>query len=211
VRQTKPCGSPACRPRTRGCADTKQIKRRSRRPGLDQSAAIAAVREGKDPPPPTAGKLEAEADTARRALTAANNIATQAAADLERAIRAHRVEWLKPQCEDAVTRAQDALDLVDQIEAAIGRLGESAGIARTLGTAPPPGPAIERGRTFKRYTVAQANGKTAPNLITDLREAITFAVPKPPHEPSVAEQLEADEFKRRQRGLRDVGRGVAVT
>lgn len=170
-------------------------------PKLDADAGIEAVQRGDDPPPATANKREAEAETARQRLKAATTIAERAAVDLERAIRAHGAEWLEPQRKDAAQRQSEALDLLDQLDTALAGLGESASIVVTL--ADPlygQGKRIEHGRPFKRRLVGASE-------LAALRQAVAGAVPELPRELSEDEQREADDLARTQRGWKQMARG----
>lgn len=127
--------------RTAGLAEEAAISRRrdteqkaKAAPKADAQADIEAVRAGQDPPPPTAPKLEREAETARQAERASRSIAKTAERALERAYRAHAADWLPAERDAPANQVEEVLRLVDEVEAALVGLGDHAGLRPVPGT-----------------------------------------------------------------------------
>jgi hypothetical protein len=171
---------------------------------FDSDAAIEAVRRAEDPPPATAPAKRVEYDTAIAAEQAAKEIARRAEIALERAIQQHRDRWIRAQRDHAAGLVAEVLAQVDELEAAIDRLTESANVVKTLQEDRPG--TIDQSRTFRRGVlgaglVGKSNPVTAP--LAELRETIAAAVPPPLPAPEevAAQEREAEARQRRARNM----------
>ena len=139
-------------------------------PRADTDAAIAAVEQGKNPPPATAPAIGVELETARQRENAANAIVRRAEVALEKAIRVNSGPWLAAQREAHQARIDDVTAALNTVETALYALHQSIGIVHALQRR--ENGAIERGRRFKtREYFSKA--------LEELRAEVAGATPRP--------------------------------